>query len=97
MLPGFADLSTMEPAFDNEHIPTSSKVLDVRGVRGLHPAGESRCPVCVPQARASTPNLKDAIDPEALALERFEPRPFPRHDIVLTQVLLTVSSGRITS
>ena len=53
--------------------------------------------MCVPQARASTPDLKDAIDPEALALERFELRLFPRYDIVLTQVLLTVSSGRVTS
>ena len=58
--------------------------------------GESRCPACLPQARASTPDLKDAIDPEALALERFELRLFPRYDIVLTQVLM-VSSGRVTS
>ena len=44
----------------------------------------SRCPVCVPQARAPRPDLKDAIAPEALALKRFEFHLCPRLKIVST-------------
>ena len=43
-------------------------------------------------ARASTPDLKDAIAPEALALKRFELHLFPRHELVSTQDFLMGSS-----